>query len=47
MRGNLFNNEIRGRSNADESSLIDWVGIGEVAVDLVSGLLERALDVLL
>ena len=46
MKGNLINNEIRARSNAGDSSLIDWGGIGDV-VDLVSCLLEWAFDVLL
>jgi hypothetical protein len=47
MRGNLINNEIRTRSNAGELSLFKRGGIAEVTVDLVSGLLERVLDVLL
>jgi len=47
MEGNLINNRIRARSNADESSLSDSVGIGEVAVDLVSGLLEFMVELLL
>ena len=47
MRGNLINNEIRARSNAGDSSLIDWGGIGDVAVDLVSCLLEGLFDLLL
>jgi len=47
MEGNLINIEIRARSNAGESSLLDWCSIGEIAVDLVSGLLEGAIDLLL
>jgi hypothetical protein len=46
MTGNLLNNEIRGRSNAGESSLIEWGGIGDAA-DLVSCLLEWTLELLL
>jgi len=46
MNGNLMNTGIRGRSNAGESSLIGWGGIGDV-VDLVSGLLEWGIDLLL
>ena len=47
MEGNLINNEIRARSNAGESCLLDWSGIGEVAGELVSCLLEGAIDLLL
>jgi len=47
MKGNLINNGIRGRSNAGESSLIDWGGIGDVAGELVSGLLEFVVWLLL
>ena len=47
MKGNLINKEIRARSNAGDSSLIDWGGIGDVAVDLVSCLLEGLFDLLL
>ena len=46
MKGNLINNGIRARSNADESLSFEWSGIGDV-VDLVSCLLEWAFDVLL
>ena len=46
MNGNLINNEIRARSNAGESSLIEW-GPGEMAIDLVSDLLEWGIDLLL
>ena len=46
MKGNP-NNEIRARSNAGESSLLDGSGIGEVAGELVSCLLEGAIDLLL
>lgn len=46
MKGNLINNGIRARSNAGESSSLEWGGIGDV-VDLVSCLLEWALDLLL
>ena len=47
MEGNLVNNGTRGRSNAGESSLLDWGGISDLVVDLVSGLLEEAVDLLL
>lgn len=47
MRGNLINNETRGRSNAGDSSLPDWGWIGDAVVELVSCLLEGALGFLL
>jgi hypothetical protein len=47
LNGNLINNEIRARSNAGDSSVIDWGGIGDVVGELVSCLLEWAIDVLL
>jgi hypothetical protein len=47
MNGNLINNGTRARSNADNSSLIDWGGIGDVVGELVSCLLEGAVDLLL
>jgi len=46
MKGNLINDGICGRSNAGESSFIDWGGLIDVG-DLVSCLLEGALDLLL
>ena len=47
MKGNRIASEIRVRSNADESSLVDWGGIGEVAGELVSCLIEGVIDLLL
>ena len=46
MEGYRINTEIRARSNADGASSLEWGGIGD-AVDLVSGLLEWALELLL
>ena len=46
MNGNLINNEIRARSNAGDSSLIDWGGICDWG-EVVSCLLEGLLDLLL
>ena len=46
MEGNIISSEIRARSNAGGSSSLEWGGIGD-AVDLVSGLLEWALELLL
>lgn len=47
MTGNLISNGTRARSNAGDSFLIDWGGLGDVAIDLVSCLLEWGLDLLL
>ena len=46
MEGNLINTEIRARSNAGGPSSLEWGGIGD-GIDLVSCLLERALELLL
>ena len=47
MKGNPINHGTRAKSNAGKPSLIDWGGIGDVAGELVSCLLEWAFDVLL
>jgi len=47
MKGSPINNGIRARSNAGDLSLIDWGGIGDVAGELVSGLLEFVVWLLL
>jgi len=47
MEGNLINTGFRVKSNAGEPSTLDRGGLDDVAVDLVSCLLDWALGLLL
>ena len=47
MKGNLINCGVRARSNAGKPSPLEWGGISDVAGELLSGLLEFVVGLLL